>query len=353
MGDVPWVTTLGRVADAFKTSASLMQISDRAISNRSVQNHGYSLEFAAKYYASESFAKDPRVPFYMSVKPGTIYYDNMLYDVEEMDKNPWVRQSCDVLKAKYQMGAVVEMPHDQIGYLTVLGSEKEGHATEDEIASFQRLAPHVKQAYTLGHILEHRMATQTALLEALAGKVDGIMMLGRTGVPTFMNDTARYILATNDGLTFSAKQLSTSRGPETRRLHEMITNAIASSNGAIVKPGGQMLITRPSGKRPYVARVLPAPPVERFLAVEATACVIHLHDLAAEHVPSKNALCEVFGLTEREADLAIEVVRCASLANAAANASMALNTARNHLQSIFRKCGTTTQTEMVQLFSHL
>ena len=47
-----------------------------------------------------------------------------------------------------------------------------------------------------------------------------------------------------------------------------------------------------------------------------------------------------------------ELVRCASLA-AAANAGMALNTARNHLQSIFRKCGATSQTEAVQLFSRL
>ena len=61
----------------------------------------------------------------------------------------------------------------------------------------------------------------------------------------------------------------------------------------------------------------------------------------------------MFGLSEREADLAVELVRCASLADAAAQAGMALNTARNHLQNIFRKSGATNRAEAVQLFSRL
>jgi DNA-binding CsgD family transcriptional regulator len=46
-------------------------------------------------------------------------------------------------------------------------------------------------------------------------------------------------------------------------------------------------------------------------------------------------------------------VRCANLAGAAAQAGMALNTARNHLQGIFRKSGTASQAEAVLLFSRL
>ncbi len=61
----------------------------------------------------------------------------------------------------------------------------------------------------------------------------------------------------------------------------------------------------------------------------------------------------VFGLTDREADLAVELARCASLAQAAANCGMAGNTARNHLQSIFRKSGASSQAEAVQLFARI
>ena len=81
--------------------------------------------------------------------------------------------------------------------------------------------------------------------------------------------------------------------------------------------------------------------------------MIHLQDLAIERLPSRASLSVLFGLSEREADLAIELVRATSLAHAADRAGMALNTARNHLQSIFRKSGVSSQAEAVQLFSRL
>lgn len=68
------------------------------------------------------------------------------------------------------------------------------------------------------------------------------------------------------------------------------------------------------------------------------------------NVPSKESLRTLFGMTEREADFVIELVRCAGLEGAAANAEMAINTARNHLQSIFRKTETANQAEAVRLF---
>jgi DNA-binding CsgD family transcriptional regulator len=98
---------------------------------------------------------------------------------------------------------------------------------------------------------------------------------------------------------------------------------------------------------------MPAPATERFLSRPAIACVIHLHDPAALLVPSHETLQAVFGLTQREADLAVELVRFADLAAAATEAGMAFNTARVHLQNIFRKCAVSSQVQLVRLFSNL
>lgn len=263
------------------------------------------------------------------------------------------RASCDALKVKYQLGAVLRLPNETVGALTMLRSEAEGHASEACIAAFGRLAPHIEQACALGHVLEQRTATQAILLDALARKADGVILLGSGGMPTFMNDAAQALLADGDGLAFRAGTFAASRGPETRRLQAMIRDAIAASAGSRVRPGGQMLVTRPSGKRPVIIRAIPAPPAERFLSGESIRCVLYLHDLAAVRLPSKTTLCSVFGLTEREADLSVELARRVNLAAAAAGAGMSLNTARNHLQSVFRKCGVSSQSEAMQLFGHL
>ena len=313
----------------------------------------YSEEFSANFFAGETFQADPRMKVFDTVRPGSIYYDHALYDVETMNRDPRVRACNDAVKTNYSLGAVASLPGGVNVWLALLSTEAEGHASEEAIRAFRRLAPHLSQAVSLGQIVEERAATQAALLDALAHRADGVILLDRSGAPSFMNDTARTILAAGDGLAFSHGQFVAQRGPETRRLRQLIGDAIRLAPPSESRPGGDMLVTRARGRRPYVVRVMPAPPTERFLSGLGVACAIHLHDLAAVRVPSMAVLAAAFGLSQREAELAIALVRCAGLAGAAANAGMALNTARNHLHSIFRKSGTATQAEAIQLFSRL
>lgn len=353
LGDVPWTDTLQHLAELFGGYSSLVQTSDAAGRIMGAEIYGYSKKTSDDFYSSGAYANDPRTPYFLKVEPGSVYYDRALYDVDEMLRNPWVRNSVDILKVIYQLGAVVSLPTGAQGMMTVLKSERDGHATEAEICSYRRLLPHIEQACALGHVLDCRAATQEALLDALVQKADGVILLDRAGIPTFMNDSAQAILAAGDGLGYSRGAFLTARGPETRRLQQLIGAATTLRPPSEARPGGQMLVTRISGKRPYVLRIMPAPPMERFLTADSIACLIHLHDLASLRPPSRVALLDVFGLTEREADLAIELMRCTGLDGAAANARMALNTARNHLQSIFRKTGTANQAEAVQLFGRL
>ena len=353
VGDTPWAETLALVAGLFRSKAIAFSTHSPALSVSAFEVHGYSKQFAAEFYASGAWASDPRIVQFARLQPGSVYYDHLLYDVAEMQRHPQVRDNTAILGVKYQLGAMLRLPNGASGGFAILSTDQEGHASESAIGAFRRLAPHLEQACALGLVMEERAVTQSIMFETLANKADGIILLGPTGAPTFVNDAAQAILAAGDGLVFTAGGYATRRQPETRRLNAMIRDALAASQGSDSKPGGQMLVTRPSGLRPYVLRVMPAPPSERFLAGGAVGCVIHLHDLAAVSVPSKVSLAAVFGLSEREADLAIELVRCASLAQAATNVGMAVNTARNHLQSIFAKSGAANQAEAVQLFGQL
>lgn len=353
LGQMPWSTLMERIAGQFGSSASVCQVSDDSRHLHLQQNHGYSSEFAVEFYASEAYARDPRPSYFWAVKPGTVYHDRMLYDVDEIYRDPRVLESCDLLGVKYQLGTLVTMPNGQIGALALLRTDNEGMAEADEVAALQRLVPHVEQALSIGHVLEFGAAREAALLNALSQKADGIVMLSRLGLPTFMNNAAESMLAVRDGLYLTGEGLAAARGPETRRLRGMISGALSAWGQDAKPPGGQMLVSRPSGLRGFVLRVMPQPPGEPFVLGGAAACVIHLHDLAAVKLPSHDSLSAVFGLSKRESDLAIELVRCTGLSAAAANAGMAPNTARNHLQSIFRKCGINSQTEAVQLFSHV
>jgi len=351
LGDAPWSGTLRDIAGCFGASKALLQVMDSTATLLGYQVHGYSTEFSEEFYRSDIYSNDPRLSYFHGVGAGQLYYDNALFDVEEMNRDARVRACVDALEVKYQLGAVMRLPDGARAWLTLLSSDAEGHATDAAIGAYRRLAPHISQALALGHVLEQHHATQTAMLEALAAKADGVVLVGRTGAPSFANEAARAVLAADDGLGWSRDGFVTRRGPETRRLQRLIGEAIAPASDS--RPRGEMLVSRPSGRRPYVVRAMAVPRTERFLTRLSVAAMVFVHDLASLRLPPKAMLIAAFGLTERESDLAVELVRCASLAGAAANAGMALNTARNHLQGIFRKSGTASQAEAVQLFSCL
>ena len=346
-GETPWAATMADVAGSFASGAIAFSVHDAGHNVVAAQVHGYTPDFAADFYASGAHDRDPRVAYFNRLAPGTVYYDNMLYDAQEMARDVHVRATIDALKVEYQLGAVIRLPDGARATFAILSTPQEGHASASAIRAFRRLAPHLEQACALGQILEREICTRTALLAALSCKADGVILLDCAGVPCFMNDAAAAMLAADDGLRYAAGDFVTRRAGETRKLRSLIAAALAPT------PAGHMLVTRPSGRRPYVLRVLPAPRLERFLACRSIGCVIHLQDLAAVRVPTHEALNAVFGLTERETDLAIELVRCTGLECAAVNAGMALNTARNHLHSIFRKTATASQAEAVQLLGRL
>ncbi|HEY0107704.1 MAG TPA: hypothetical protein VGB91_16605 [Rhizomicrobium sp.] len=353
LGEAPWSETLAQFSAAFGTSASLIQMHDAEKKIVGFVAYPFTTRFATDFYASEIYRDDPRFAYFLGVRPGSIYYDGILYDIDEMSRDPRVRACNDAVSANYSLGAVIDLPRGATVYLSLLSTEAEGHACEAAIESFRRLAPHMRQAISLAQLVDQQAATQTALLEALARRADGIVLIGCDGTPVFVNEAARAVLTAGDGLVFSCGQFATLRGPETRRLQRLVCGAIARGAASETSPGGDMLVTRPSGRRPYVLRVMRAPATERFLSSGGFAAAIHIYDLAATPAPPPALLVAAFGFSGRETDLALGLARCANLAGAAAQAGMAVNTARNHLQGIFRKTGTASQAEAVQLLSRL
>lgn len=349
-GDLPWSAMLATLASRFRIEHNVINVADGQWRTLAVEVHGKPLEMALEHYASELYRNDPRLPYLQNVAPGSVYYDHLLYDVDEMGRDRRTRDCIDAIGVSYQLGVSLRLPEGLRGAFALLPSAKEGHASDDVIAAFSRLAPHIEQAISVGMVVDTAAASRTYLLEALARKADGVVLLDRRGRPMFTNDAARAILEAGDGLALVADAFMTRRPPETRRLQQLVSSALGSPAET---PGGRALVSRPSGRPPYVVSVMAAPRQERFLAGRGIACIVHIQDLAAVPLPSHETLRSVFGLSDREAELAIELVRCASLTRAAAKAGMAVNTARVHLQSISHKTGARGQAEVIQLLGRL
>src|SRR5579862_7664479 len=87
MGDAPWRDTIEQLASAFGTHSSLVHVLDSAGQVMDFETYPFSREFAAKFYASELYRSDPRIQRFELVRPGSVYFDHALFDIEEMNRN--------------------------------------------------------------------------------------------------------------------------------------------------------------------------------------------------------------------------------------------------------------------------
>lgn len=349
-----WRSALDRTASLFGSRSTLLGIHDRRfLGVLSMESHNYSQDFLAGFFQGEIFANDPRLAHMDRIPAGSIYYDEMLYDVREMEQDPWVKASIDQLGVFDQIGAKFRIPGDRFVSFGLLRTRKEGRVSREAVRAFERLVPPLERACALGYLLEEQVGTCAVLLDILASKNEAVILLGRSGDIRFLNDAARRLLHANDGLALRDGALVAARPPEARRLGRLIAEVLADFGCEGRVSGGRMLVSRRSRKRPYVVNVTAAPPQDAFLGGAGMSCVIRIEDLGRRIRPPSGTLQSLFGLTRREAELAVELVDSTRLDQAAARCDMAVNTARNHLQSIFGKTGTGSQAELVQLFSRL
>jgi DNA-binding CsgD family transcriptional regulator len=193
--------------------------------------------------------------------------------------------------------------------------------------------------------------TRAVLIDALARKADGVVLLAQHGEIAFINATARDILQEADGLTFADGRFVTARLPETQQLHRSILDVREAAMNGGERRHARVLVTRPSGKAPYIVCISPVPENSATPGGGGN-CVVHIFDLASQATLSKEAACATFGLSDREGDLAVELTRSGNL-KAAARAGMALNTARNHMRSVFAKCRVHSQMELSRILAKL
>jgi DNA-binding CsgD family transcriptional regulator len=114
-----------------------------------------------------------------------------------------------------------------------------------------------------------------------------------------------------------------------------------------------MALAKRASPRPYAVLVAPVPERVAPVALAAPAVVVLLTD--PDHAPETpvQLLRRVYGLTRKEAQLALALAAGATLADAAKGLRIAAGTARRHLAAIFARTGIHRQSELVRLILSL
>jgi DNA-binding CsgD family transcriptional regulator len=184
----------------------------------------------------------------------------------------------------------------------------------------------------------------------LARTYEAVINLDRSGCVLSMSPRAEEMVLRGDGLTLAQRRLRATTPDATARLDEAIASAATSL--VLGGSGGGVRLPRPNARGDWLALVSPCPQFLDYLPVSTPAVVLRVIETESKASFSA-AHAELFNLSPREAEVARALLAGHSLESLSAALGISRNTAKAHLNAVFRKTGTGRQSELVHLLANI
>jgi DNA-binding CsgD family transcriptional regulator len=184
----------------------------------------------------------------------------------------------------------------------------------------------------------------------LANTSGAVIILDNAGKVLTMSARAERVTCRGDGLSVQQLALVASTPEVTERLNSAIKSAVSST--VLGGAGGAVRLPRPSDRRDWLALISPSPRFLEHLPVRMPAAVLRLVD-GKSHISLTKAHAGLFGLSPREAQVVQALIDGHSVESLSEELRISKNTARVHLQAVFRKTSTSRQAELMHLLTQL
>jgi DNA-binding CsgD family transcriptional regulator len=230
--------------------------------------------------------------------------------------------------------------------MLILRAPQQGPFEEHEKRVLAWLSPRLTETATLS-----KAVGRTALLgvsNALHRLGHPALALDRLGFVLGANESAEGIF--DDEICVRNRRL-TVRDQEARSALADFVDQLGTSADRAALPVAPIVVRR-AGKQPLVIRVMPVDGAARTAFLGARALLI-FSDVDKKSPPPSAVLTQIFRLSPAEARLASLIATGVSVAQAAEQFGVSLDTIRTQMKAIYAKTGTRRQSELVSLLSRL
>lgn len=283
---------------------------------------------------------------------GQVVHGEMLLPDEELVRTEFYRDYLQPQDVHYWAGPILFRNDQVLGMLLVSRSRRIGRFTAEELAFQRELLPHLQRGAALYRKFREIELTRNCLLDSIESNDTGVILLDCRGRLAALNRAADELLEAHDGLMLHRNgKLGTCSESCSAALEKVIGHALEISLGLGRTTPGLLSVPRPSGKRPYSVQVAPVKPRADERPGDLPYVSVFVVDPDKAIDAAREKLTAVFGLTSAEATLAVQLSRGQSLATAATEMGVSMNTIRTHLKRIFSKTDTNRQAELVALLN--
>lgn len=216
----------------------------------------------------------------------------------------------------------------------------------------EAILPHLRQVLELHQKLAASQSEHSVLVDAVEQLAVGTILLDHDLNVIRMNEVAAAILAEADGIRLAGRNIVMDAPASHQQFRVLAKAAVTSRSGKRTgesEPRAILAVARTSGRRELALAVRPVTLPPFMHTGQAPAVALFLTDPGRQRMIRPDVVRKVFPFTPTEAAIAAALANGLSVADTATMLSIARNTVRAHLRSIFSKLGLNRQSQLVHL----
>lgn len=218
------------------------------------------------------------------------------------------------------------------------------HFAPEALAAAEQLLPHLRRVCLLHHRLDAQQAASAALMGRYERYHVGVVVVDEEGGVAYTNAAATRLFEAEDGLLLRGGCLDLSHPEDSVALMGAIRESLSGVGPAAGTAPRLHRVMRAAGA-PLSVAVSPYPGAAQARGY----AVLMVYDPDRPPVERPGALRSAYQLSDRESDLACALSGGESLEAFASRSGRSLESVRSQLKRIYRKTGTTRQSELVKL----
>ena len=274
---------------------------------------------------------------------GVVGVDTDLCSRAEMEASVAYREWYLPRGAVHGIGSTILMSPTAQSVITMVRDTAGGPFGETERAMLRPLMPHLKRAA----ILHSEFGTLRRQLDTFTGHLErypyAFLLTDLDARILYANAAARELAAARDGLAIEEGKLVAHTRTDNSALRDAARSLVKAP--ASIR---RLEISRPSGRNPYLAILMPIEDSKTMpLGVSTPGISVLITGTESRLEPDMDVLRQLYSLTPAEARVTVELVLGRSIEEIAANSSASITTVRTHVKRVLSKTGTARQGELI------
>ena len=352
LDDTRWSSASALIDDALGVHGNCLAFADLN-SNKELQfsfvgiyfrgQRHYELE---REYLEDYYSLDERAQRFGQVPDGRLYHIADLFTEEELKHSVVYNDFAPRMHAQNSIILRLDGP-EGLSFCWGINDPVKGNGwSSARLDSIRRLLPHIRQYMRVRQALGSAGALGASLTQMLDTTGAGIIQLDRHGRIVEMNDLARDLLRTGDGL-FDARGFLFARAPQDNaKLQGVLNRALPPFGTQGV--GGSTVVRRASAL-PLAVHVNPVGRQETDYSAWPVAALMLVVDPASRRNVDPAMAGALLGLTKMESQVAVLLAEGRSVAQIAAAFGRKESTIRSHVKQMYSKLGLSRQVDLVRL----